>query len=112
MKGDIMPKSNHQAPNGAVHGLMAFLTHSSNWGLIIGVVLGIVALCVPHWTGMPELTAICDKLAVLLPGIFGAVSVGQKFADGLSKGKTSAFNRHLELKDQESIAAISKDEDE
>ena len=89
-----------KAPNGALHGLLSWVKHSSNWGLLFGVVLGIVALCFPDWAGREDLREICNQLAILLPGIFAVMGVGQKIADGMSKGKTSAYTRHAELEDK------------
>lgn len=77
------------------HAIIVYLSHSSSWTLIVGVVLGIVAAGAPRWAGLDNLTTVCDNLALLLPVVFGLIAGAQKFADAKSQGETSAYNQWL-----------------
>jgi hypothetical protein len=88
-----------KTPNPIWHALIVWASHSSNWSIVFGCVLGIVAAIVPRWAGLENITAICDQLAVLLPLIFAAIGVAQKYADGKTQGESSAYQQYLKLKD-------------
>lgn len=96
------------APNPVAHAIVSWLSHSATWSLIIGVVLAVVAVAAPSWAGREDLQEACNQLALLLAGLFGALAAGQKVADGLSNGRTSAFNRHVDLVDRSNS---SRDDD-
>lgn len=87
-------------PNPVAHAIVSWLSHSATWSLIIGVVLAVVAVAAPSWAGREDLQSACNQLALLLAGLFGALAAGQKVADGLSHGRTSAYNRHADLVDR------------
>lgn len=89
------------APNPVAHAIVSWLSHSATWSLIIGVVLAVVAVAAPSWAGREDLQEACNQLALLLAGLFGALAAGQKVADGLSNGRTSAYNRHVDLVDRD-----------
>ena len=98
-----------KVPNPVVHALVAWFSHSSNWTLLGGVVLGIVTALVPHWTGMEQLQAIGNQLALLIPLVCTVIAAAQKYADGKSQGETSAYYQHKRLEER---AAAERVEDE
>jgi len=79
----------------------AFFSHSSNWTIIFGAVLGIVAAIVPRWAGLDNLTAVFDQLAILLPIVFGLIGGAQKYADAKSQGETSSYNQWLKAAEKD-----------
>ena len=87
--------------NAAWHGLRSFLSSKATWALLFGVVLSVVAIFAPDWTGRPELQEAFNQLALLLAGGFSALSAAGKIADGLSKGATSASAAYLDPEEPE-----------
>lgn len=80
-------------PNPVWHALVAWFSHTANWTLLGGVILGIVAAVAPTWTGQEKLVAIGNQLALLIPLACALIAAAQKWADGRSHGETSAFNQ-------------------
>jgi len=89
-----------KVPNPVWHAIVAWLSHSSTWTMIVGVVLGIVAAVAPRWAGLDNLTAVCDQLAILIPAVFAVVAGAQKYADARSQGETSAYNQFVRLREK------------
>ncbi len=102
-----MPDKKKKLPHPVLYALISWLSHSSSWSLIAGVVLGIVAAIVPRWTGMEAMVKVFDQLAILLPVVFTILAAGQKYADSRTDGRTSAFVRWHEKKEEEEAGGDS-----
>lgn len=104
-------------PNPIVHALVVWLSHSSTWSLIFGVLISFVVILLPTWTGKEHLQDAFTLLGSLLAGFFAVLAGAQKFADGKTGGETSAYLNYLKLvekaeREEAERAAMEEEEEE